>query len=95
MAPKKIITEDPTVVEQVQKVGELPVEVNGVQMVLMTVGARQGLHKVIYDDGEWTEDELLAIAAQQLDDPEGWGAPGMEVYDKKYGDTPTDDGGDQ
>jgi hypothetical protein len=95
MVPKKIVTEDPTVVEQVQQVGELSVEVNGVRMVLMTLDARQGLHKIVYDDGEWTEGEMLAVTAEQLDDPEGWGAPSMEVYDNKYGDTPTDDGEDQ
>lgn len=29
----------------------------------------------------WTDEELFAAARQRLDDPEGWGAPEMDVYD--------------
>jgi hypothetical protein len=35
-----------------------------------------------YDDAEMSAEELLAAAAATLDDPEGWGAPGMEEYDR-------------
>jgi len=27
----------------------------------------------------------MGVMAQQLKDPEGWGHPDMDVYDKKYG----------
>lgn len=47
--------------------------------VLMT---RDQFQKLVYDDSELTGDEMLAAAAAGLDDPEGWGAPGMEVYDQ-------------
>ncbi len=85
MKTAKIITEDPTVVQQVQQTGELPIEVNGVQMVLMTVDARQELQKVVFDDSELSGDEMMAVLADQVNDPEGMGAPGMDDYDKKYG----------
>lgn len=86
MERKRIITDDPTVVEQVQKAGELPIEVNGVQLVLMTVDARQELQKVVYDDSEWTKEEIRAAITPWFDDPDGWAAPGMDVYDELYGD---------
>jgi hypothetical protein len=35
-----------------------------------------------YDDGDLSADEMLAAAARNLEDPEGWGAPGMDVYDR-------------
>lgn len=89
------ITIDDQTLEQLRKAGELTVEdaQHGVPVVLMTVDARQQLvEKLEYDDSEWTEEEMLAAAAEQLNDPEGWGAPGMEIYDQLYGDEPTDHG---
>ena len=50
------------------------------------------LKQVVYDDSEWTEAELIAAGRDQLDDPEGWGSPGMEIYDELYGDKPRDQG---
>lgn len=46
--------------------------------VLMT---REQFQQLVYDDSDLTPDEMMAAAAQSLDDPEGWGAPDMEVYD--------------
>jgi len=46
--------------------------------VLMT---REQFQQLVYDDSDLTPDEMMAAAAHSLDDPEGWGAPGMEVYD--------------
>ena len=34
-----------------------------------------------YDDSDVTAEERLELAQRGLKDPEGWGAPGMEVYD--------------
>jgi hypothetical protein len=36
---------------------------------------------IIYDDSDLTPEEMMAAARLMLDDPEGWGAPGMEIYD--------------
>ncbi len=93
MTPQ-IILDDQTV-EQLRMKGELTVEdaQHGFAVVLMTVDARQQLvEKLEYDDSEWTEEEMRAAGRDQLDDPEGWGAPGMEIYDELYGDEPTDHG---
>lgn len=71
---------------QLQETGELQVEeVHGIPLVLMTVDARDQLRHVVYDDGDWTDEEQNAVMAAALDDPEGWGAHGMDVYDEKYG----------
>jgi hypothetical protein len=72
--------------QQLQQAGELRVEdALGVPVVLMTPDARQQLEKLAYDDSEWTDAEQNALMAEALDDPGGWGAPGMEVYDELYG----------
>jgi hypothetical protein len=91
------ISIDEQTLERLRKEGELRVQdTHGVPVVLMTVDARQQLvEKLDYDDSEWTEEEMLAAASQQLNDPEGWGAPGMEIYDQLYGDKPTDHGESQ
>lgn len=73
---------DANLLKQLQQDGELRVEdAHGLPLVLMTVAARDQLHKVIYDDSDLTEKEMMALGADQLGDPEGWGAPDMEVYD--------------
>ena len=91
MTPK--ISIDEQTLDRLQKEGELRVEdTHGVPVVLMTVDAREELQKLVYDDGEWTAEEMRAAGRDQLDDPEGWGAPGMEIYDELYGDEPTDHG---
>jgi len=42
-------------------------------------------HRVV-TDGSLSDDEMLAVAAQSLDDPDGWGAPGMDEYDQEAND---------
>jgi hypothetical protein len=94
MTPRLAI--DDQTLHQLQEVGELRVETAaGVPLVVMTVDARADLQKAIYDDSDLTEAEMRAAGRDQLDDPEGWGAPGMEIYDELYGDNPTDHGKDQ
>jgi hypothetical protein len=90
------ISLDNQTLDRLRREGEVEVQdAHGIPLVVMTVDAREKLEKLVYDDSEWSEQEMLAAASQQLDDPEGWGAPGMEVYDELYGDKPTDDGKDQ
>jgi hypothetical protein len=36
-----------------------------------------------YDGGDLSPDEMLAVAKKALDDPESWGAPGMDDYDEQ------------
>jgi hypothetical protein len=93
MASTKITTDDATVVEQVRRAGELPVELNGVQLVLMTVDARRELQHVVYDDSEWSADEMMSVVGSRLDDPDGWGHPDMDVYDREYRHLFDDDDG--
>ena len=33
-------------------------------------------------DGDVSDDEMLAVAAQGIDDPDGWSAPEMNQYDQ-------------
>lgn len=42
----------------------------------------QQFQKYVYDDSDLTPDEMAAAAASHLDDPEGWGAAGMDAYDQ-------------
>ena len=82
---------DEQTIKELQQAGELRVEsTNGVPLVVMTVDARAHLQKLAYDDGEWTEAELMAAGADQLDNPQGWGAAGMDVYDTMEGNAPTE-----
>jgi hypothetical protein len=91
MAPR--ITIDDYTLQQLQQVGELKVEdTHGVPLVIMTVDARQDLQKLVYDDSELMEAELMAAGADQVSDPEGWGAKGMDVYDAMEGESPTESG---
>lgn len=87
------VTLDELLLKQLQETGELRVEeTHGVPLVLMTVDARDRLHKVVYDDSDLTEEEMMALGAEQLGDPEGWGDPGMEVYDAMDGIDPSTNG---
>ncbi len=89
MTPK--ISLDDETLEQLRRDGEVKLEeAHGLPVVVMTAAAREELQKLIYDDSEWTAEEMRAVAERWLDDPEGWGAPGMEIYDELYGDKPTD-----
>jgi hypothetical protein len=79
--------------KQLQQAGELLVEsANGVPLVVMTVNARQHLQKLAYDDSEPTESELVSAGADQLENPENWGAAGMDVYDTMEGIPPAENG---
>lgn len=91
MTPR--ITIDDQLLQELQQIGELRVEdTHGIPIVLMTVDARADLQKLVYDDSELTEAELMVAGAQQLNDPEGWGAEGMDLYDVMEGKTPVGDG---
>ena len=82
MTPR--ISIDDQTFQLLQQAGELRVESNnGVPLVVMTVGARDDLQKLAYDSGERTEAEMMAAGADQLRDPEGWGTPDMDVYDRR------------
>ena len=79
MTPKMILG----LREALQHSGGKPVEIEDTQTheiyVLMT---RDDFQRLMYDDSELSEGEMLAAARQGLSDPEGWSAPGMEVYDR-------------
>ncbi len=60
-----------------------PIEIEDEQTqklyVLMT---RDLFRKLVYDDSDITPEEMMAAASEELNDPETWGAPGMEAYDQ-------------
>lgn len=60
-----------------------PIEIEDPQThqvyVLMT---RHEFQRLVYDDSDLTDPEMLAAAAHALVDPEGWDAAGMESYDR-------------
>ena len=49
--------------------------------VLLPIETYQKVQSLLSDDSELTPEEMLAAAAEALDNPSGWGAPGMEEYD--------------
>ena len=90
------LTLDDQLFQDLLAAGELKVdETHGMPIVLMTVDARQRLEKAAYDAGDWSRDEMLSVAANALDDPEGWGAPKMDEYDEQYGHLFDTDGENQ
>lgn len=77
---------DEELLRQLQQAGELRVEdMHGMPIVLMTVDARDQLQQAVYDDSDLTEEEMMRMGADQLNDPNGWGAPEMDVYDTMEG----------
>jgi hypothetical protein len=89
------VTLDEQLLSQLQAAGEVRIEdTRGFPLVLMTVDARKQLSAPIYDASDWTSQEMLAMTAQTLEDPEGWGAPGMGDYDNVYGNLFESDGQD-
>jgi hypothetical protein len=40
------------------------------------------MQQVLYDDTHLTGAEMMAAARHGLEDAQGWGAPGMDVYDQ-------------
>ena len=75
--------------EALQDSAGKPVEIEDPQThqvyILMT---RREFQRLIYDDSDLTEDEMQAAAGMALNDPEGWGAPGIETYDHDDADSP-------
>lgn len=59
-----------------------PLEVRDAAGKVYFVMTGQQFQKYVYDDSELTADEMLAAATAHLDDPEGWGAPGMDQYNQ-------------
>jgi hypothetical protein len=59
-----------------------PLEVQDAAGRVYVVMTSEQFRKYVYDDSELAPGEMLAAAAAQLDDPEGWGAPGMDEYDQ-------------
>ena len=59
-----------------------PLEVRDAAGKVYFVMTSQQFQKYVYDDGELTPGEMVAAAASDLDDPEGWGAPGMDESDQ-------------
>ena len=75
--------------EALQDSAGQPVEIEDPQThqvyILMT---RREFQRLIYDDSDLTEDEMQAAAGMAVNDPESWGAPGMEIYDHDDADSP-------
>jgi len=69
--------------EALQQSAGKPVEIEDPQTrqvyILMT---QREFRRLVYDDSDLTEEEMQAAAGTALADPGGWGAPGMERYDR-------------
>lgn len=59
-----------------------PLEVRDAAGQIYFVMTSQQFQKYVYDDSDLTPGEMVAAAASHLDDPEGWGASGMDAYDQ-------------
>lgn len=66
---------------------ERPLEIRDAAGKVYFVMTSEQFQKYVYDDSELSPDEMMAAAALQLDDPEGWGAPGMDDYDQDDSET--------
>lgn len=66
-----------------------PLEVRDAAGKLYIVMTSRQFQKYVYDDSELTPDEMAAAAALHLDDPDGWGAAGMDAYDQDDSETTT------
>lgn len=44
--------------------------------------SRDDFRRLVYDDSELEPREMLAAAGEAIDDSEGWGAAGMNDYDR-------------
>jgi len=90
MTPKLSNTDE--VRKALRESGGCPVEVEDEQTqtvyVMLTREEFERQCQLEYDDSELTAEEMLDTARQALDDPEGWGAPGMEEYDAIDPDSP-------
>ena len=64
-----------------------PLEVRDAAGKVYMVMTSQQFQKYVYDDSELTPDEMVAAVAAHLDDPEGWGAAGMDAYDQDDSET--------
>jgi len=49
---------------------------------------RQEFKRLIYDDSDLTDGEMMAAAGHLFNDPDGWGAPEMDVYDEQDDSSP-------
>jgi hypothetical protein len=79
---------DDQTLDRLRREGEVAVEEShGMPLVLMTVGAREALQKLVYDDSEADVDEFLPQAHEAFSDD--WAAPGMDAYDDYDGQKPT------
>ena len=48
----------------------------------MSARIAPGIAEAVVDDSDLTPDEMIAAAACGLNDPESWGAPGMDAFDQ-------------
>ena len=49
--------------------------------VLLRKDLYERVRRLLYDDSDWTEDELRLLLAQSAKD-NGWDEPGMDAYDR-------------
>ena len=49
--------------------------------VLLRKDVYDRVRRLLYDDSDWTEDELRLLLAQSAKD-NGWDEPGMDAYDR-------------
>jgi hypothetical protein len=60
---------------------EVEDEQTHLKYVMIPVETFQKVQALFYDDGEFDPSEAYPLLDQTFGGPEGWDAPGMEVYD--------------
>jgi hypothetical protein len=60
-----------------------PVEVTNAAGHVFVVMTQTQFRQHVYDDDDLSDEEMVAAASLALDDPDGWGAPGMDEYDQE------------
>jgi hypothetical protein len=51
------------------------------ECVVMRADVYDRVKQLLYDDGDWTDDELRRVLAKSAE-ANGWNEPGMDAYDK-------------
>lgn len=58
----------------------VPVNIAGQECVVLSRKAYEQMQKLLYDDSDWTPEEMRAVMARTMRDD--WNDPRMDVYDQ-------------
>jgi hypothetical protein len=70
------------IVEALRQQRGRPLRVEDASAQVYSVLTDEQFQHYVYDDSDLTPDEMVAAAEYALNDPESWGAPGMDSHDQ-------------